>query len=224
MRDAISMGVDIISMSWTIERTESNKEDIIKLETALNEAARKKILLFCAASDQGVSPDKSFPGREPSCFKIGAATEWGMPSEFTGASNNLIDYILPGQNITQGRNGKSRSHALTGSSVATAFASGLAALILRCVQFAAHHQSNSLDGQTDDDMEAKLLTLKTRDGMMNAFESFSPIQVHNTRYVEVCTIFSNVARDIGDQDPIRIQQTLVKIARRLVMDRQLQSS
>lgn len=219
-------------MSWTIERTESNNEDIVKLETALNEAARKNILLFCAASDQGVNPDNSFPGRVPACFKIGAATKWGTPSEFADGSNKpSIDFILPDLDIAQRLNGKLVSHSLTGSSVATAFASSLAALTLRCVQFAAYHQSRNTNaiaaeakGWKENDMETKLLTLRTRDGMRNAFESFSPIQVLNTRYVEVWTIFGNIARDVEDQNLDRIQQTLLRIASRLVTERQVHSS
>jgi len=36
-------------MSWTIERTADNAEDIIKLEKAIAEAADAGILMFCAA-------------------------------------------------------------------------------------------------------------------------------------------------------------------------------
>lgn len=38
-------------MSWSIERTDSNDEGIKKLNAAVEEAAKQKILMLCAASD-----------------------------------------------------------------------------------------------------------------------------------------------------------------------------
>lgn len=40
-------------MSWTIEKTDRNGNDIKKLEDTISLAARKNILMFCAATDQG---------------------------------------------------------------------------------------------------------------------------------------------------------------------------
>jgi methylmalonyl-CoA mutase cobalamin-binding subunit len=66
VRAAIDKRVHIISMSWTIEKRAENETGISELESAIQEAARARILMFCAANDQGVDRDKSFPagGRE----------------------------------------------------------------------------------------------------------------------------------------------------------------
>ncbi|KAJ8131362.1 hypothetical protein O1611_g2265 [Lasiodiplodia mahajangana] len=53
IRAAIEREVDIISMSWTIEKTDRNSNDIEKLADAIRDAANKNILMFCAATDQG---------------------------------------------------------------------------------------------------------------------------------------------------------------------------
>lgn len=225
---AIAQGVDIISMSWTIESTESNEDGIKKLKAAVEEAADKNILMFCAASDQGVSADTSFPGKTALCFKIGAATTWGTPLKSTGTSNKHFDYIFPGQNIAQERGGEQRLNPLTGSSVATAFASGLAALILRCVQFAAHHlsQEENMDSarrnyRKAEEMKKSLVALRTRERMQEAFEQFMPAWINNTKYVEVWNIFESAGTKIEDQDPQEMQEWILKIAERLVIREKL---
>ncbi|KAJ8131451.1 hypothetical protein O1611_g2179 [Lasiodiplodia mahajangana] len=50
---AVSRKVDIISMSWTIDKTDENKVWIEKMETAIKHATAKKILVFCSVSDTG---------------------------------------------------------------------------------------------------------------------------------------------------------------------------
>ena len=62
----------IISMSWTIERTEMNKKGIVELEKAIELAASEGILMFCAATDQGAYIDNSYPAASSTkkLFKI----------------------------------------------------------------------------------------------------------------------------------------------------------
>lgn len=228
MRAAIAQGVDIISMSWTIEKGDQNKRGIEKLEAAIREAADKKILMFCAASDQGVNTDNSFPGKTGLCFKIGAATQWGTALEASGPSNNRIDYIFPGQNITQERGGGQKPSTLTGSSVATAFASGLAALVLRCVQFAAHQlsQDEDEDGEKERNKKAKemkksLDALKNRERMQEVFKQIGLTSINNTNYVEVWNVFEEAGTKIEDQDPEKMQEWMLEIADRLVSEQRL---
>ena len=138
-------------MSWTIERTDENKSDILALEEAVQNAANRKILMFCAASDGGAVNDRSFPARSVKgvLFKIGAATEEGSKWKWVGDATH-IDFIFPGHKVVKERYGEAPIQScslLTGSSVATAIAAGLAALILDCVQRAALHYEDLLHQQ-----------------------------------------------------------------------------
>ena len=140
-------------MSWTIEETADNEVHIEKLKEAVEKAAKKPILMFCAASDGGAISDKSFPGKGPrdSVFKIGAATEDGKAWKWVGDESN-IDFIFPGHEVVQERYKEAllqNSNLLTGSSVATAIAAGLAALVLDCVRLAALHYEGLLDLQKE---------------------------------------------------------------------------
>lgn len=141
MRDAIEKKVNIISMSWTIEKTEANKTEVEKLEKAIAKAAEDNILMFCAAADGGAQRDRTYPAATASTkniFKIGAAEPAGTATKWLGET--LVDFIFPGHEVVRERQddpGVTKYTPKTGSSVATALASGLAALVLYCVQLAA---------------------------------------------------------------------------------------
>ena len=137
-------------MSWSIERTDENKFDIVALESAVRDAANNRILMFCAASDGGAVSDRSFPAKSVNelLFKIGAATEEGSKWKWVGDANH-VNFIFPGYRVVQERYEAFLKNCkfLTGSSVATAIAAGLAALILDCVQRAALHYEELLHQQ-----------------------------------------------------------------------------
>lgn len=138
-------------MSWTIKKTEENTSHIESLEKAVQAAAKDNILMFCAASDGGAVTDQTFPAesQRESVFKIGAATEEGKAWKWVGEGKN-VDFIFPGHEVVQERYKEAllqNCNLLTGSSVATAIAAGLAALVLDCVQLAALHYENLLDQQ-----------------------------------------------------------------------------
>jgi hypothetical protein len=78
-------------------------------------------------------------GREKNLFKIGAATEDGTVWKWVGELSD-VDFIFPGHNVVKERYTEAPLEScktLTGSSVATAIAAGLAALVLYCVQLGA---------------------------------------------------------------------------------------
>src|SRR4051794_39774893 len=125
-------------MSWTIERTELNKSDIDELERAIELAASKDILMFCAATDQGAYRDRTYPAASGTkkIFKIGAAEASGAAYKWVG-DQSAVDFIMPGHQVVLERHDDrnvTKFTPLTGSSVATALASGLAAVVLYCVQ------------------------------------------------------------------------------------------
>jgi len=118
-------------MSWTIETPVAAHPDMEELAEAVKEAAAKDILMFCSTSDQGNSTtDRCYPGDFPACIQIGGATDTGEALSWVNAKK--VNFLLPGKNVPFLNNeGRVVSYE-SGSSVATAAASGLAALLLVC--------------------------------------------------------------------------------------------
>lgn len=134
---AITNEVHIISMSWTIESTESD-HDIQELKKSIDAAKKANITMLCAFSDQGNNaPENTFPGFwKNECWTIGAATSRGDAS--TLVDKNRVDFLFPGEQIIV----DPEASALTssspkpenGSSISTALAAGTAALLLFITQ------------------------------------------------------------------------------------------
>lgn len=114
-------------MSWTLvdNLIDPCLED---LKSAIKEAHDKNILMFSSASDQG-SIDQ-YKNVYPACsmyvISIGAAKRYGDKSEWVGPKQ--AQYLCPGEDVAVEKNVLAE-----GSSIATALAAGLAALILHCV-------------------------------------------------------------------------------------------
>lgn len=119
-------------------------KDIEELEKAITSASRRNILMFCSASDLGNNAKKDQSQNYPykckpdKIFQIGAATASGKGWEWIG--HGEVDYIFPGEKLLlQKRLGSdSLPESLSGSSLATALAAGLAALILYCTEVHSH--------------------------------------------------------------------------------------
>ncbi|KAI0906245.1 hypothetical protein F4823DRAFT_90753 [Ustulina deusta] len=190
VRAAIAKGVDIISMSWTIERTDINSEDIKALETEIRAAANQNILMFCAAADQGAYRDRTYPAASSTknIIKIGAAEASGAALRSVG-DQALIDFIFPGHQVAmdQAHDPKVKSYpTLTGSSVATALASGLAAVILYTVQLAeVSNKSKDLRGYK---------SLKDHERMKVAFSQIGTTKESENKYITVWNRFTKVVK------------------------------
>ena len=191
VRAAVDKKVHIISMSWTIEKTASNALDIAELEAAIVAAADAGILMFCAANDQGIESDKSYPaaGRNSHLFKIGAAEASGAVWKWVGEASE-VDFIFPGHKVVKDRPNDApleKCKTLTGSSVATAFAAGLAALVLYCVQLGAlNSQGGGNSGVTMEDFNA----MKGHERMREAFMAIGT----RNKYIEVWDVFEPAAK------------------------------
>lgn len=187
-------------MSWTIERTPHNEIDILELESAIAAAAKEQILMFCAANDQGIARNHSFPAASTKhIFKIGAAEASGEMWKWVGDPAD-VDFIFPGHNVVKERPNDApveKCRTLTGSSVATAIAAGLAALVLYCVQLGALNTqaSNQQQGQgnptvTMEDFKA----MKGHERMKEVFLAIGTSRVSGNKYVEVWDVFSPAAK------------------------------
>ncbi|KUI69258.1 Major intracellular serine protease [Cytospora mali] len=178
IREATRRKVHIISMSWTINvpntENDGDTRDMKELDDALMEAQKANILMFCSASDEGAKqadtyPSRAIPGK---IFKIGGATANGELYEPVGDINS-VDFILPG-NLVAGEEltdtAINKVHYWSGSSIATALAAGLAALILYCAQIrivrAGPSRSPEREAATKD-----FELLRQHDKMMTAFRN-----------------------------------------------------
>ncbi|KAI9779172.1 MAG: hypothetical protein M1839_007707 [Geoglossum umbratile] len=152
---AIEQNVHIISMSWTVENTGANQKQIKKLEEAIELAAKSDILLFCSANDQGNQKDKCYPANCDSkkIFRIGAATTAGDKWKWVGEGQ--VDYIFPGEKVLVEPQHSAliqKCKLVSGSSIATAIAAGLAALIMYIVE--AENPKNLAAMRSHEQMKA----------------------------------------------------------------------
>ncbi|KAK7414636.1 hypothetical protein QQX98_006493 [Neonectria punicea] len=141
---ALEKNATIISMSWTIPVPPEGSEEKRLLDSVLERACKQKVLMFCSSSDQ-ISSTEHYPSafRRRRFFLIGAAHDDGSAYGHAGKDN---DFIFPGVNVnTTGGSSlpvyladkTSSTKESTGSSVATALAAGLAAMITYCFKASA---------------------------------------------------------------------------------------
>lgn len=141
---ALEKNATIISMSWTLDTTQMRPEERAALDAALEKALTQKVPMFCSSSDQ-IASQTHYPSayRSSDFFVIGAAHADGSKFGLAGSSN---DFIFPGVNVnTSGGTSLPASLAdktsstkeSTGSSIATALAASLGALIVYCFKASA---------------------------------------------------------------------------------------
>lgn len=197
-------------MSWAIKEPE-DPDDKAAFDTAIRRARDKGILMFCSASDQGNFKDYTYPylSNPGSVFRIGAASKDGTVPDFVRNGGD-ISFLLPGREVALDdgvdvdKVEAFTSH--TGSSVATALAAGLAALIVECVRLGAfyHLQKRFLGpGFINRDDVFKIRDKKT---MEDAFNSISVDRVGNSKYIEVWETFADPAGNLKKQDGVTEEQ------------------
>jgi hypothetical protein len=159
---ALDRKATIISMSWTLpfdpgQGVDSGPQK--RLRSVLEQAVKEKVLMFCSTPDKGKFLTTDYPSgpwrNDKKFFRIGAANADGTVFQWT--PEDAITYVLPGVDVVkeQAASSSSRfdvSHYTheeqlreptkrlisfkyeTGSSVATALAAGLAAMIIYCIK------------------------------------------------------------------------------------------
>ncbi|KAL7785167.1 hypothetical protein V8C37DRAFT_420236 [Trichoderma ceciliae] len=149
---AIEKDVDIISMSWTIKRIKSghgkNQKAIDSLELAIQKAAHKNIIIVCAVQDSAhYGNDDIFPQKSDTkkLMIVGSADENGDRSKFVNEKS--FDYLFPGEVFVP----EILAATDVGSSVATAIAAGMAAMVLWCTRYYAIVMKNRNDSALLDE-------------------------------------------------------------------------
>ncbi|KAF4345848.1 intracellular serine protease [Fusarium beomiforme] len=185
IRAAILKGVQIISMSWTIDPPKDEKERQ-DLDSAVVEAANANILLFCSARAKGANSASTYPSKAtPKIFTIGAANKSGPSLDYVGDAAQL-SYTFPGDKVeVDDGPTKTTSQTVDGSSVATALAAGLAALILYCVQVRIFLAKDS-EKQKAREYYKKV---KQYDGMKRAFSAIDTTEESGHKFLRVWEVF-----------------------------------
>jgi hypothetical protein len=169
-------------MSWTIDPPKDDRERQ-DLENAVVEAANANILMFCSARDKGAHNAPTYPSKETGkIFTIGAANSSGASVVYVGNASE-ISYTFPGDKVEVdgGPTRRTPPEIVDGSSVATALASGLAALILYCIQVRIFLAK---DSEKQKAREAYRM-VKQHDGMMKAFDAIDTTKESNHRFLKV---------------------------------------
>lgn len=201
---AVSQGVDIISMSWSID---PEKNIIQPLDDALNEASRRKIVMFCSSIDEGpMVDDHTYPGRISACIKIGASA--GDGAKLSWVSANRSNFLLPGDETVHvgrhssghgtsgngGRLGAGYGNELptAGSSISTALAAGLAGVLIYCdrlIHLSADPDEHDgpVNFQASGKMKAAFETMasETEDKKFLQVWKYVPLQLDPTKTDEV---------------------------------------
>lgn len=115
-------GVDFITMSL------GSPTPAKPLENAINYAAKKGVIIFCAAGNNGTDSDIMYPAKYNHTISIGAIDSNLNRTNFT-CSGETLDFLAPGHNIFSCVPGNTYA-MMSGTSMSNPFAVGCASLLL----------------------------------------------------------------------------------------------
>ena len=156
---AIEQKVDIISISWVI------KSKVTQLEEAIKSAVQNGILVFCSTADTGTGSGSVYPAYYKGTVQVSATDKYGnlMPSADKGT--HAVNIPVPGEDIPAvGPSYMSDAVAegtVSGSSVATALAAGMASLSLLLLMVFNNKDKQALksEGLYENEKMGKLLSV-----------------------------------------------------------------
>ncbi|RYP78209.1 hypothetical protein DL771_000686 [Monosporascus sp. 5C6A] len=191
---ALDKKATIISMSWTLPMKDDKSGSKDRLHTVLQKAVDSKVLMFCSAPDKGKFTAFDYPSGpwRDSFFRIGAAHADG--TVFNWTPEDGIAYVLPGVDVIKDQGGSSSFEPplareartrvgdvkyQTGSSVSTALAAGLAAMIIYSIKASimavktANQNKGTIVGIAIPDNGANLIA--DPDAMRRAFANLGTV-------------------------------------------------
>ncbi|KAI0895890.1 hypothetical protein F4806DRAFT_496794 [Annulohypoxylon nitens] len=190
---ALEKKATIISMSWTLPMKNDKSGSKNRLHSVLEKAVSQKVLMFCSAPDEGKFTELDYPSGpwRDRFFRIGAARANGALFPWTPDD---ITYVLPGVDVSTEQVGNSAFEKMsagwaqtikyeTGSSVATALAAGLAAMIIYCVKasiLAVKTANRAREGVVGVGIpEDGAIHITDPDAMMGAFRNLGSLTQNN---------------------------------------------
>lgn len=222
----MEQGVHIISMSWTVNDPPEGVRT--KLDEALGNAAANGILMFCSSPDEGnyISGDPYPSAYGPDkFFRIGASQADGHP--YSWVSLDKVDYLFPGVEVVQANKkdiklrGVEDRKAETGSSISTALAAGLAALVVWFVIIGAKYSWDENQGGGDGLDANDVKDIQNIKKMKQAFQKLGASRESNEKFVEIWTVLDDRTKALkelhGDQNVKAARQVIHKLARNLIV-------
>ena len=171
--------VDIISISL------GTPEPWQPLQDAVNEATRAGILVFAAAGNAG-EQGYEFPAACHGAISVGSINRSGRPSPFNTRNDSVIVFA-PGEKLSLPVGPNNSLKEFTGTSFATPFAAGVAALVL-----SKHKQSEPKSRISRHEM-----VLKLRDA------SHFQLNCEDHTYVMEKTCVDSPAKEVATRVPER---------------------
>jgi subtilisin family serine protease len=182
---AIEDKVDIINLSWSFNKSSA------ALEGAINKAVAEEpeALIFCAKSDE-LYADDVFPADYCNTISVAAATSRGRIGT---EGSKQPDLLILGENMPADgpdyATKQEKEVKISGSSVATALASGMASLIL-------------MVAKGDVIMKENWKVLKRRGAMLALFRRFKTDESSKITYVNPAMIFGQPERLVAEMRSI----------------------
>ncbi|KAL6695518.1 hypothetical protein J3F84DRAFT_374578 [Trichoderma pleuroticola] len=241
---ALAKNATIISMSWTLPKSSAENETKDELHEILEVAVKRKVIMFCSSPDEGKFTELDYPSGpwRSRFFRIGAARADGSVFEWT--TEDGISFILPGVDVVKEQAGRTSSETQsfgvtsrvadfkyeTGSSVATALAAGLAAMIIYCVKASimalriANQNLDSVIGIAITNGDLKRIS--EHDAMKQAFSTLGKVMPN--RFIQVWEKLDAISdkleiaqsKELTDDEKRQLTQSFVNFASMLLNGKQ----
>ncbi|KAJ5657424.1 subtilisin-like protein [Penicillium longicatenatum] len=127
---ALEQNVDVISMSWTTTKEHEGLKNAVR--QAAYSGNRRATLMFCSTADEGAFSGTIYPVHyKDHVIRVSATDDWGFQTS-QSKGDSPADVLVPGEKAQAGGPGYigNTQDTVSGSSVATALAAGLASLAL----------------------------------------------------------------------------------------------
>lgn len=166
VRWAIEQKVDIISISWITKKKSPELERAIA-DAVTGGTIGRPILVFCSTADEGIYAGKVYPADYDGTVSVAATDRYG---HLQPTAPGRVNVLVPGDNVEAEGPSYMQNFAtgtVSGSSVATASAAGIASLVLLLLKTFNEDECETRRGHTP---KSKLEDYYKSSGIMEVFE------------------------------------------------------